>query len=205
MNKEYENWGPYEEYKKRNFLGVHFMSHYNGDETFKPAHEGDAGIDLTYQGDFSIALAPGETYAVPTGIKLIIPSGMEAQIRPKSGRALNEGLTVLNTPGTIDEGYRGEIKVILHNARGLTTFVLNQWESNINTYSTNNQQPTASAVVQGLRDALLQETIYINPGQKIAQLVLSKYERPLVEVLTETQYDSKSSTRGADGFGSTGI
>ena len=77
------------------------------------AHLGDAGMDL-----FSIEdreIAPGETVLIHTGIKIELPKSTEAQIRPRSGLALKNSITVLNTPGTIDEGYRGEIGVILIN------------------------------------------------------------------------------------------
>lgn len=100
--------------------------------------------------------------AVPTGIFLEIPNGYEVQVRPRSGLALRQGLTCLNTPGTIDSDYRGEVKVILINL---------------------------SADVQT-----------IQPGDRIAQLVLQKVEKAtwqLVETLTET-------SRNAGGFGSTG-
>lgn len=77
------------------------------------AHEGDAGLDL-----FSIdetSILPGETKLIHTGISIELPKGTEAQIRPRSGLALKNSVTVLNTPGTIDEGYRGEIGIILIN------------------------------------------------------------------------------------------
>lgn len=77
------------------------------------AHEGDAGMDL-----FSIeevVIPPSETTLIHTGIKIELPRNTEAQIRPRSGLALKHSITVLNTPGTIDEGYRGEIGVILIN------------------------------------------------------------------------------------------
>jgi dUTP pyrophosphatase len=77
------------------------------------AHEGDAGLDL-----FSSAeklIQPGESALIPTGICIQLPAGMEAQVRPRSGLALKHQITVLNSPGTIDEGYRGEIGVILIN------------------------------------------------------------------------------------------
>ena len=76
-------------------------------------HPGDSGADL-----YSViehTLKPMERYAVPTGISVEIPVGYEIQVRPKSGLALNFGITLLNTPGTIDAGYRGEVKVILIN------------------------------------------------------------------------------------------
>ena len=77
------------------------------------AHEGDAGMDL-YSID-EVEIAPGETSLIHTGITIQLPQGTEAQIRPRSGLALKHSVTVLNTPGTIDEGYRGEIGVILIN------------------------------------------------------------------------------------------
>lgn len=77
------------------------------------AHEGDAGLDL-----YSIkelVLNPGERGLIHTGIQIELPKNTEAQIRPRSGLALKHGITTLNSPGTIDEGYRGEIGVILIN------------------------------------------------------------------------------------------
>ena len=77
------------------------------------AHKGDAGMDL-----FSIEeviIKPMERKLIHTGIKIGLPKNTEAQVRPRSGLALKHGITVLNTPGTIDEGYRGEIGVILIN------------------------------------------------------------------------------------------
>jgi len=77
------------------------------------AHSGDAGMDL-----YSIeekCIQPGETVLIHTGIQIELPENMEAQIRPRSGLALNHSVTVLNSPGTIDEGYRGEICIILIN------------------------------------------------------------------------------------------
>jgi len=77
------------------------------------AHEGDSGMDLYSTED--VTLKSLERKAIETGIKIELPSGYEAQVRPKSGLALNHGISVLNTPGTIDSGYRGEIKVIAVN------------------------------------------------------------------------------------------
>lgn len=77
------------------------------------AHEGDAGLDLFSVDD--IIINPMERKLVRTGIQIQLPSNTEAQIRPRSGLALKNGITVLNTPGTIDEGYRGEIGIILIN------------------------------------------------------------------------------------------
>lgn len=77
------------------------------------ATEGAAGLDL--RADLSVTLAPGERALVPTGLALAIPPGFEAQVRPRSGLALKEGVTCLNSPGTIDSDYRGEVGVILVN------------------------------------------------------------------------------------------
>jgi dUTP pyrophosphatase len=77
------------------------------------AHPGDAGLDLCAAA--AVSLDPGESKLVPTGISIELPAGTEAQVRPRSGLALKHGITVLNTPGTIDHGYRGEVGVILIN------------------------------------------------------------------------------------------
>ena len=100
---------------------------------------------------------------VPTGLYIELPAGYEAQIRPRSGLAAKHGVTVCNSPGTVDADYRGEIKVILVN--------------------------------------LSKEPFTINPGERIAQMVIAKYEKidwQEVEQLGETE-------RGAGGFGSTGV
>ncbi|MDD5706834.1 MAG: dUTP diphosphatase [Kiritimatiellae bacterium] len=79
----------------------------------RPAHPGDAGMDL--QACEQLVLAAGARALVRTGLSVEMPSGLEAQVRPRSGLALKHGVTVLNAPGTIDAGYRGEIGVILVN------------------------------------------------------------------------------------------
>ena len=83
------------------------------------AHPGDAGLDLHACED--VALDPGVACLVPTGVAIELPEATEAQVRPRSGLALKHSVTVLNTPGTIDEGYRGEVGVVLIN-HGPTTF-----------------------------------------------------------------------------------
>ncbi len=121
-----------------------------------------AGMDLKANIEEPITLAPLERSMVPTGLYIALPEGTEAQIRPRSGLAAKHGITVLNTPGTIDADYRGEIKVILVN--------------------------------------LSNESFTINPGERIAQMVVAHYEKvewSAVESLDET-------ARGAGGFGSTG-
>lgn len=79
------------------------------------ATDGSSGMDLRANNPEQIILKPMERILVPTGLFLEIPLGYEAQIRPRSGLAVNKGLTCLNTPGTIDSDYRGEIKVLLIN------------------------------------------------------------------------------------------
>jgi dUTP pyrophosphatase len=79
------------------------------------ATAGSAGLDLLAAIDADMEIAPGKRAGVPAGIAIELPLGVEAQVRPRSGLALNHGVTCLNTPGTIDSDYRGEIKVILIN------------------------------------------------------------------------------------------
>jgi len=125
--------------------------------------EGSAGMDLQAHIPEPLILKPFERKLITTGIFVEIPPGYEAQIRPRSGLALKKGITVLNTPGTIDSDYRGEIGVILIN--------------------------------------LSTEEVVIQPGDRIAQMVISRYERILwepVNILSDTE-------RGSGGFGSTGI
>jgi len=77
-----------------------------------------AGLDLLAAVDADLALAPGARTLIPTGLVIALPAGYEAQVRPRSGLALKNGITVLNSPGTIDADYRGEVKVILANLGG---------------------------------------------------------------------------------------
>ncbi len=86
-----------------------------------------AGMDLLAAVTADIALAPGTRALVPTGIAIALPAGFEAQVRPRSGLALRHGVTVLNTPGTIDADYRGEIGVVLANL-GTEPFVVRRGE-----------------------------------------------------------------------------
>lgn len=82
-----------------------------------PAYEspGAAGMDLRAAVDEPLILAPGARSAVPTGLAMALPAGFEGQVRPRSGFALRDGVTALNSPGTVDSDYRGEVKVILVN------------------------------------------------------------------------------------------
>jgi len=79
------------------------------------ASAGAAGLDLSAALPAPLTLAPGERVAVPTGLVIALPAGHEGQVRPRSGLALKRGLTVVNAPGTIDEDYRGELRVLLVN------------------------------------------------------------------------------------------
>lgn len=124
---------------------------------------GSAGADLRACLAEGIWIQPMERMAIPTGIRLELPEGCEAQVRPRSGLALEKGLTCLNSPGTIDSDYRGEIKVILIN--------------------------------------LGNEPVFIQPGDRIAQLVISTYERARFEV----EETLAATSRGEGGFGSTGV
>ena len=127
------------------------------------ATQQSAGLDLRANLDESIVLRPMERRLMPTGLRIALPEGYEAQVRPRSGLALKHGITVLNTPGTIDADYRGEVMVLLVN--------------------------------------FSQEDFIINDGERIAQLVVARYEQAdflSVEELDETE-------RGAGGYGHTGV
>ena len=87
--------------------------------------EGAAGLDLLADNDEPLLIAPGERALVPTGLALQIPVGYEAQIRPRSGLALRHGVTLLNSPGTIDSDYRGELQVLIVNL-GKNDFVVHR-------------------------------------------------------------------------------
>ena len=122
-----------------------------------------AGMDLRANIDEAITLEPMSRRLVKTGLFIALPEGYEAQIRPRSGLALKHGITVLNTPGTVDADYRGEIMVLLVNL------------SNI--------------------------SFIINPGDRIAQMVIARHEQAeftLVDELDDTE-------RGEGGMGHTGI
>ena len=124
---------------------------------------GSAGLDLRAQLQEPVMLKPLQRALIPTGLFIELPDGYEAQIRPRSGLALKKGVTVLNSPGTIDSDYRGEIKVIMIN--------------------------------------LSNETTIINTGERIAQMIIAKYEKVVlkeVDELNETE-------RGEGGFGHTGV
>jgi dUTP pyrophosphatase len=129
-----------------------------------PAYEttGSAGLDLRANLETPVSIQPMERLLIETGIFIELPQGYEAQIRPRSGLAVKKGITLLNTPGTIDSDYRGELKIILIN---------------------------------------LSNTIQIiEPGERIAQMIVARYERIAWEETSELE----TTTRGAGGFGHTG-
>ena len=89
------------------------------------ATSGSAGMDIRANVELPITLQPLERYLVPTGLFIELPEGYEAQIRPRSGLALKQGITCLNSPGTVDSDYRGELKVILINLSNTTQVINN--------------------------------------------------------------------------------
>ncbi len=99
---------------------VEFMVLAHGEGLPPPRYqsEGSAGLDLHAAVHQAVRLAPGARALVPTGIAIALPSDLEAQVRPRSGLALKHGVTVLNSPGTIDSDYRGEVAVVLVNLGG---------------------------------------------------------------------------------------
>jgi dUTP pyrophosphatase len=120
-------------------------------------------MDLCAAVQDDIVLEPGQRKLIPTGISIALPEGYEAQVRPRSGLAVKQGVTVLNSPGTIDADYRGEVQVILVNLGDAAFTVLR--------------------------------------GMRIAQMIVAPYSRV---VWQQTEQLSKT-TRGAGGFGSTGV
>jgi len=108
------------------------------------SHRGDSGVDLVNASE-DITLSPGERRLVPSGIRVALPEGYELQVRSRSGLALKKGVMVLNSPGTVDSGYRGEIGVILFNASG--SDILIEKDSRI-----------AQAVLQKVENISWQET-----------------------------------------------
>ncbi|GES42943.1 deoxyuridine 5'-triphosphate nucleotidohydrolase [Rhizobium dioscoreae] len=132
-----------------------------------PAYEtkGAAGMDLRAAIDdgATLTIAPWNRILVPTGFVFEVPEGFEAQIRPRSGLAFKHGITCLNSPGTVDSDYRGEVKVLLAN--------------------------------------LSEEPFEITRGMRIAQMVIA----PVMQVRIAEIAEISETTRGAGGFGSTGV
>jgi dUTP pyrophosphatase len=151
------------------------------------AHAGDAGIDLVACEE--AVLAPGDRALVSAGIRIALPQGLEAQVRPRSGQAFKRGLTIPNSPGTIDPGYRGPVKVILLNAAaGLSAADL---------VGPSGEAFLADRLARGIES----RTIRIERGERIAQLVFARFERPAIEIVDSVSLET---TRGEGGFGSTG-
>ncbi len=96
-------------------IGIRRLDHARGLERPSYATPGSSGVDLAAALDEPLVIRPMERVAVPTGLILEIPEGFEGQVRPRSGLALRDGVTVANAPGTIDADYRGEVKVLLVN------------------------------------------------------------------------------------------
>ena len=124
--------------------------------------EGAAGMDLCAAIPEPIVLQPRERRLIPTGLKIELEHGYEAQIRPRSGLSIKHGISLINCVGTVDEDYRGEVCVPLVNVSN--------------------------------------EPYTIQPDERIAQMVIAKYEQAKIEVVTELS----DTTRGEGGFGSTG-
>ena len=96
-------------------VNVVALPHFSGLTLPAYATAGAAGLDLIAAVEQPLELLPGKRVLVPTGLRIAVPIGYEAQVRPRSGLAINHGLIVLNSPGTIDSDYRGEVKIILAN------------------------------------------------------------------------------------------
>lgn len=107
-------------------LQVKCLEHFKG-ELPKYETEGSSGLDVRAQLDSPMMLEPGQRTLVPTALSFAIPYGYEIQARPRSGLAFKKGITLMNTPGTIDADYRGEVKIILANL-GQETFVIEDQE-----------------------------------------------------------------------------
>ncbi|MCK5398843.1 dUTP diphosphatase [bacterium] len=112
--------------EKRDRIKVRIQLLEHGKELPLPQYEtpGSSGVDLAAAIYDDIIIEPGKREIIPTGMKMQIPLGWEMQVRPRSGLAFKSGLTVLNTPGTVDSDYRGEVKVILYNSSELPFTVI---------------------------------------------------------------------------------
>ena len=126
------------------------------------AKPGDAGADLRSRIDFE--LEPGERAIVPTGVAIALPEGYVGLVHPRSGLATKNGITIVNAPGTVDSGYRGELMVTLLNTDKTKSF-------------------------------------HVQRGDRIAQLIIQKYEHATFTVVDELD----QTERGSSGFGSSGI
>ena len=124
--------------------------------------EGAAGMDLCAAISEPVVLKPLERKLIPTGLKIELEHGYEAQIRPRSGLSIKHGISLINCVGTIDEDYRGEVCIPIVN--------------------------------------LSNQSYVIQPGERVAQMIIAKYEQAKIEVVTELT----DTVRGEGGFGSTG-
>lgn len=149
------------------------------------ARVGDAGMDI-YSTE-EVTLAPSEKRLIGTGIKVAIPEGYEIEVVPKSGIALKTGLKVSNSPGTIDSGYRDEIKVIIENSEPSIKDIEYTFD--------NNGNPVIKSILHG-------KSYTIEKGQKIAQIILK--EVPMINFQEVKNISEISGDRGG-GFGSTGL
>lgn len=149
------------------------------------ANISDSGMDVYALNDYTIA--PGETQLIPTGIKLALPPGYEIQVRPKSGRALKTKLRIANTPGTVDAGYRDEIKVIVENIEPPIKDIEYDFDDN--------GTPIIKSILHGAAHT-------IGKGEKFCQLVLM--EVPKAALYRVEQVGEIGENRGG-GFGSTGL
>lgn len=122
-----------------------------------------AGMDLRADIEESVTLQPLERHLFPTGLRIALPEGYEAQVRPRSGLALKHGITVLNSPGTIDADYRGEVGVVLVNVSN--------------------------------------EPFTVEPGERIAQMVIARHEQAEFVVVEELD----ATERGEGGYGHSGM
>ena len=149
------------------------------------ANTSDSGMDVYALDDYTIA--PGETKLIPTGIKFALPPGYEIQVRPKSGRALKTKLRIANTPGTVDAGYRDEIKVIVENIEPPIKDIEYDFDDN--------GTPIIKSILHGAAHT-------IGKGEKFCQLVLM--EVPKAALYRVEQVGEIGENRGG-GFGSTGL
>lgn len=146
----------------------------------KYANEGDAGMDVRAAED--VTVMPGETKVIPTGLKMAIPRGYEIQVRPRSGLSLKTPLRIANAPGTIDSGYRDEIGILITNTS-------TAYES-MEPYSIDEKGNKNGPYI-------------IRAGDRIAQIVLCKYEKIEFESVDKGYITTLGTNRGG-GFGSTG-
>ena len=149
------------------------------------ANTSDSGMDVYALDDYTIA--PGETKLIPTGIKLALPPGYEIQVRPKSGRALKTKLRIANTPGTVDAGYRDEIKVIVENIEPPIKDIEYDFDDN------------GTLIIKSILHGAAHT---IGKGEKFCQLVLM--EVPKAALYRVEQVGEIGENRGG-GFGSTGL